>query len=165
MSMLTLFTDASFCSDTKASGYGAWAKADGWPKGRFFGDRLPPCNNSGEAELTAIARALDDLDRLSMLHGIRTIMVQVDNVRVLELLVRFANASIAPHEHSASVEYREKLIPAPGERRSIDSIVARKIALVVRQVRGHSNYGSRESVNNVCDRIARRHMRAMRGRR
>ena len=166
MNAMTLFTDASHCPSSKFAGYGAWAKANGWTEGKFFGGKLSRCNSSTEAELAAIAEAMAYLRRNGRLFDVRTVMVQSDSVRALELMVKTFNATISNHVDGCALDYRQNIFPSPAERDYLEKIQTNRkdVALIVRHVRGHSRMGSRSRVNAICDLMARRHMREARGR-
>ncbi len=166
MSALTLFTDASHCPSTRSAGYGAWAKSDRMSCGVFLGGGLAPCGNSSEAEIAAIAVSLVNLRFAGRLDGISRVMIQADNLRALELIVKEFGATISNHMDGCAVEYRPTIFPSPHERKSLDAIklAADGISLIVRHVRGHSRNGSRSYINMRCDSIANRHMRQARGR-
>lgn len=61
--MITVFVDASHCPQTKAAGWGAWAKGHGWERGIACGGplKMSPLNSS-EAEI-APDGACDDCFR------------------------------------------------------------------------------------------------------
>ena len=164
--MLTLFTDASHCHFTRAAGYGAWAKATHWSRSVTFGGSLPRCGSSSEAEIIAIAYALAKLRLEQYLVGVRTIMIQSDSLRALDVIAHDLGAIISNHLDGASVEYRANLVPNAVERAAIQTIMSARgdATLMVRHVRGHTEKGSRERVNARCDRIAYRHMRGQRQR-
>lgn len=164
--MLTLFTDASYCHATRSAGYGAWAKATHWSKSVTFGGSLPRCASSNEAEIIAISFALAKLRLEQYLVGVRTIMIQSDSLRALDVIAHDLGAIISNHLDGASMEYRANLVPNAVERAAIETIMSARgsATLMVRHVRGHREKSSRERVNARCDHIARRHMRGQRER-
>jgi ribonuclease HI len=86
---LTVFADASFCAQTGAAGWGAWAKADGWLVGKTFGGQFKTqqaTNNT--AELGACANALHVVLNHEAALGTGQVLLQSDNQRALTLLVR-----------------------------------------------------------------------------
>lgn len=165
MTWMTLFIDASHCPQTKHVGYGAWAKRDGWKSGHFFGGRLAPCGNSREAELAAIAAALEAMRKKGHLFGLRSVMVQSDSLRALELIVAKNGSTISNHPNGCPIELRHNLTASPSEKASLQAIkeAAGDVSIWARHVRGHKADGTRSVVNNRCDKLARRHMREARG--
>lgn len=164
---LTLFADASFCAQTGAAGWGAWAKADGWPEGKTFGGQFRKRQTSNNtAELSACANALHVVLNHEDTSGVRQILLQSDNQRALALLI---GAGLA--EASGWCPAKKKIGAGSGMTPGPDEVVALgivkdvlpdKTKLHVRYVPGHRPGGGRAWVNRACDMLAKQHMRAMR---
>lgn len=167
---MTIFIDASHCHQTRAAGWGAWAKRDGWTKGRVFGGGYRSTMlNAAEAELTGIAEALTRLHADGALAEISHVVVQSDCLRALQLMaIRVSRVSVASaKENGSSVFLNRGMTPSPTETRALEVIgqIAERLPIFVRHVKGHSSGKGRSWVNRQCDRIARQHMEAERSRR
>lgn len=163
---LTLFVDASFHPESKAAGYGAWAKRDGWPKGLFMGGELTTCRSSSDAEMCAIARAVALLRRTKALDGVKAVLIQSDCLHALETIVAALRAGVSHHRDGAEVK-RRAARPTAVEYAALDGLrdAAGEVRLIVRHVRGHKGGNTRETVNEICDKIARKNMAGARQRR
>lgn len=164
--MITVFVDASHCPRTRAGGWGAWAKGDGWERGITFGGALKvTTNNSSEAEIAALAAALQALSEQYGLKRFRTVMLQSDNLRALQLIyMTIDGCRISNHAESADIP-TNKLHPTPTEKNALRIIhaILQNHQTYVRHVRGHQSGEGRNWVNRTCDDIAKRHMRQQRG--
>lgn len=170
--MLTLFTDASYCSQTNAAGYGAWFKRDDMPAGETFGGEIfSGVSNSSEAELYAIAYALDRLGRRGFVqHPVKRVMVQSDSSRALQIVLKLIPNSVESR-HASS-----KLAPLTGGKDGIRATtiergaayiaqdVLKHVRTLVRHVKGHQEGGGRSWVNRQCDGIAYEYMQLARRR-
>lgn len=164
--MITLFVDASHCSQTLAAGWGAWAIGDGWDHGRTFGGQISRrVTNSGEAEMAAVEHAVREMGGRGWLGGDDALMLQSDSHRALQLfLVQFPNAEIRNHANSAPFA-RTNLLPSKAEEialMNLEQHLTRFKWLFVRHVKGHSEGEGRNWVNRKCDEIAKQNMRRMR---
>lgn len=163
MAGLTVFSDASHCPRTKAAGWGAWAKGDGWERGLTFGGPIKATVlNAAEAEMAAMANALVRLHNQGQMAGQQRVMLQSDCIRVLQLVLQaIPRAEPSNHKDGAPVT-RQTILPSPTERRGIQIIVdvlQDCPTILLRHVRGHRPGEGRQWVNRVCDDIAGRHMR------
>lgn len=167
---ITIFADASFCPKTRAAGWGAWAKRDGWQAGRFFGGPLRrELASANQAELCALASVVWQLERDGALTDVNSFMLQSD------CLAALAAVSVLPasfwtdsgEKSDSALRPRPPRKLSPVEREGLEAIrsasVGRRIYL--RHVKGHRAGTARSWVNNQCDAEARRHMRAMRAER
>lgn len=166
MSTVTVFADASHCPRTKAAGWGAWAKGDGWERGQTFGGQIKATvMNAAEAEMAAMANALARLHNRGELAGLQRVMLQSDCLRVLQLILQaIPRAEPSNHKDGAPVE-PQKLATSPMEKRGLEIIVdvlQDCPTILLRHVRGHRPGEGRQWVNRVCDDIAGRHMREQR---
>lgn len=165
---LTMFTDASFCAQTKAAGWGAWAKADGWPRGLTFGSEFRRSMSSiHDAELCAIVNALHRLSAEDRLHSVEQVLTQSDSIRALSILHNHADAKIRDHHMVGTpVPLICNIKLSEMEELALDRLMnlmsGTGILLAVRHVPGHSTGSTRQSVNEICDTIARKHMRIAR---
>lgn len=164
--MLTLFCDASHCSRTLAGGWGAWAKRDGWEFGRVFGGPLDARPvNSAEAELAAIAKALTCLAADGDLEPVKTIVLQSDSLAALSAvkalpLARWSRSD--DKRDSGATPARVKLSKRESASLAELSVAIGARSVFLRHVKGHKSGTGRNWVNSQCDRVARKHMRALR---
>lgn len=166
---LTVFTDASMCPKTGAAGWGAWAKRNDWREGWLFGGPMrEPFATSNDAELCAVANALSALRKEGCLADVTLAMVQSDSTAALAILARKGLARLAPHAHGATINVAAVRLHLASETQlaALD-VIGRLLSetslrLLVRHVRGHRRFTSRGWVNEQCDRIAKKHMRARR---
>lgn len=162
--MITVFVDASHCPNTKAAGWGAWAKGHGWERGITCGGplKMSPLNSS-EAEMAAMAAALQvlaDGDCLTF----DTVMLQSDSLRTLQLIRQTLPACRATNHAESVAIPTGKLYASPIEKNALRIIhaILHEHTVYVRHVRGHQHGEGRNWVNRTCDDIAKRHMRQMR---
>ena len=165
---ITIFADASFCPKTKAAGWGAWAKANGWTQGRIFGapfTTTPPHNNA--AEVAALVNAVYSVRNSGSLTGMRAMYLQTDSFRALQLMRHYGLIStiLQPPPHVGAGKIKSENIHAY-EDRAIQLMVAiveqTDIRVAGKYVPGHKKGDGRFWVNRQCDREARKHMAAMR---
>lgn len=164
MSILTVFVDASHCSTTRASGWGAWAKRNDWDRGSLIGgrfaDRMP---NAGVAELCGIANALTALKKNDAFDQIELINIQSDCLRALQIIFTL----VPGVKKSAKADNAAPVLPMQGKITDVEASAAKVIAslvdgfkVTVKHVKGHSkDKQGRSWVNQQCDRIARGHMK------
>lgn len=167
--MLTLFTDASHCSRTGAAGWGAWFKRRDMPQGHMLGGEIACIvQTSSEAEIHAIAQALDTLARRGWLHSpVDAVLLQSDSVRALQLILQcLPGTKESQHQHSSisTIITRNRLAATPIERGALFVIqdVLQHPQAIVRHVKGHQQGEGRSWVNRQCDAIARKHMQTAR---
>jgi ribonuclease HI len=168
MSILTVFVDASHCSQTRAAGWGAWARRDDWQRGALLGDGFKQdIPNSAVAELCGIANALTVLKQQGAFADIVLINVQCDCLRALSLMltcIPWCTISKKAKTGSAIPLIRNSNI-AVMEQQAIDAIRVATSGhrISVKHVKGHSGRAEGRSwVNDQCDRIAKRHMEQQR---
>lgn len=173
--LLTLFVDASFCSETKAAGWGAWAKrADGAPGITFgggFSHSVQP-QQSHEAEIVAIANALSVLDGWGWLEHTSSMIVQSDCSYALKAIIQHVRRARPAKPKGGGAKllvgrrpFATHGLPARAVK-FIDELAERRGLLIqVRHVRAHQPGNSRQWVNRQCDEEAKRHMRAEREKR
>lgn len=164
---VTIFADASRCTKTGASGWGAWIKATGRDT-IVTGSRMREVTATVvQAELAAIANALAVGAKAGIIYG--RVMVQSDCLGALAAIITHMphvkdrpfgldGVKVIPvkkwkakHEHlRPALEAIQKMLADNGT------------ILTVRHVRGHQAGQGRSGVNRMCDAEAKRHMRFMR---
>jgi ribonuclease HI len=167
--MITIFADASHCPRTNAAGWGAWAKATGWPQGSSFGGPIrSTVLNSGEAEIAALTNAVIRAHNRGWLTDIPGVMLQSDSLRTLQLVLQATpNASPSDHKDGAKI-VAQKLLPSPFEEKALTIITEVLLTIptvLLRHVKGHREGNGRNWVNRTCDDIAKKHMAVERAKR
>lgn len=143
---ITIYPDASYCTDTGRAGWGCVVKVDGHSErtyGGMFKDVMP---NSGVAELAAAANAMYSALAAGQIKVGDRVLLYVDSTH-------------------AALSLRDRNIKNPdcGKRaiRTVKTFVSTwELDFVVRQVRAHMNQSrkGRHKANNKADHIARGHM-------
>ncbi|WP_410170993.1 RNase H family protein [Brucella intermedia] len=165
--LITLFVDASHCPSTKAAGWGAWAKQAGWPNGKLFGGQFKgEIHNSAEAELCAIANALQSIKHTGLFEGGVKILVQSDCLRALGLIASsISSCEVNNHPDGCPIQITKAVKPTTLEAKAlaaINALVTERQRLGLRHVRGHKAGQGRSWVNRQCDSIAKGHMKQAR---
>jgi len=150
---VTVFTDASFCSDTGAAGGAYWARDDVNKTQRGF--PLHGVLKSHQAELLAAVTAIEDI-----VVKINTPIDLSEPGRILVILVTDCLAvqhCFKVRAEGESPELRARVV-------SIwDAITANGMGLKINHVKAHTkDSSSRSWVNRWCDREAYTHMTRMR---
>lgn len=150
--LVTVFSDASYCPDTSAGGWGAWCKSE---RGTICdgGILKMTANSSGMAELMAAVNAVKiSLNKKIALPGDH-ILLQSDCQQVGTSLIQYSRDNL----------YDQGLLI----RDIFDEICQRyDIKVVYRHVKGHTRgHKPRLWVNNFCDDLARQSMEADRAQR
>ena len=163
----TIITDASLCGQTGASGWAAWAKSYTSPVSQSWSGALKASpNNSGEAELYAIANGLHVAVKSGMLDGISDIMIQSDATIALGWIVRLVPcATISAHKNSSPLS-----IPKINPTQNVSAAIAHirnicdmlNVKITLRHVRGHTAGNGRHWVNRKCDQLAKAAMKTER---
>ena len=149
--LVTVFSDASWCPRTKVGGWGAWAKSERVQWGvQFSGAFRRLVNGSNEAEIMAAACALASTVRSEIAAAGDTILFEIDNAHALRLVTPDAPTGLRPRT-ALEKEAIEVLL----ELKTRHGLIFR-----TRQVKGHSGRERRDrfGVNELCDRLARKHM-------
>jgi ribonuclease HI len=149
-SLITLFTDASYCQHTRLASFAIWAKCDGQTIRRsgVFKERQP---SSTMAELRALVNGLAYVvTKMKPASGSR-IIAQVD------CLVAIRSLTQEPKRLK-----KRRLIAA--EREFVaQKITGAGISVEYRHVGGHKGtVTARNAVNCWCDQECRRHLREAR---
>lgn len=148
--LITLFTDASYCSRTRIAAYAAWAKTDGRTL-RHAGVLRDPAANSTLAETMALVNGIH-----LAIAGMRPppasrIIAQTDCLTAIEALTgRFTNPKTIRQYAEIVAAYRSR----------VDTV---RVVVEFRHVGGHKGTVTpRNAVNTWCDQECRRLMRAAR---
>jgi ribonuclease HI len=148
--LITLFTDASYCSRSRVAAYAAWAKADGRTV-RHSGVIKQPVPNSSLAETMALVNGIHLAIAAMRPPAASKIIAQTDCLAAIQALSGLLRRARAIRQYEAVVAaYREK-------------VAASGIAVEFRHVGGHQGTVTpRNAVNTWCDGECRRLMRAAR---
>ena len=154
--LVTIITDASFCSETKAAGYGFWVASE---RGKYVGGgefdkRSPP--NSTIAEKAAVIKGLEGALKRRLIHKNDRILIQSDCIAALKFFESAEVESLDYFKIKDDYEIAKWFISL---KKSLN------LDFVYKHVKGHTfNEGSRYYVNRVCDKKARSAMRRQRKR-
>lgn len=141
----TVFTDASFCHQTRCAGYAVWVKNNSRVLKRYGNFRGKPENSS-------------DAEFMALINGIYFAMQLAPETTYL--IVQTDCMGIIPHANRGGLPQR-----ASGRLKRRMREALKGVTLDVRHVKAHSRDGSKRShVNNWCDEFARKAMRQQRGR-
>lgn len=143
MQSITIIADASYCSETKAAGYGAWVAGSNGKKG-FEGPLNRPRDNN-VAETMAIANALWHGVNSGLLKPGSNVLIQSDSETAIKVL-----EGIKPPKCQ---QYKDALNYVRG--------LAGRYGLTLRykHVPGHTRGAdSRTRAQNHCDVAAKRQM-------
>lgn len=150
MAAVTIYTDASLCSQTGAGGWGAWLRREDRRElvgARFRGAMGTDCN---VAEMAAAANGVAAAISLGMAEKGDLLVLVTDSQAVLKAL--FDNPEAPQHpRYGRMVTEARRLVEANGLRARAN------------KVKGHSRAdGVRSYINGLVDQVARKHMRAAR---
>jgi ribonuclease HI len=162
---LTIFADASFHRQHGTAGWGAWMKGARTPSGEPMGGQIKErLLSANEAEMRALANALAIAVRRSYLERGEVVMVQSDCATVLSWILglcpgathsQHADGAVIPPARRGGVRI---LAGSKGLAVFISLVNSFELKIIVRHVRGHQKgASSRSAVNELCDRIAKRH--------
>jgi len=148
--LITLFTDASYCSRTRIAAYAAWAKADGRTL-RRSGVLRQPAANSTLAETMALVNGIHLAIAGMQPPPASRIIAQTDCLTAIEALTGgFTNPKAIRQYADIVAAYRLR-------------IDAARVVVEFRHVGGHKGTVTpRNAVNTWCDTECRRLMRAAR---
>lgn len=142
--LVTIITDASFCPDTLAGGYGVWIASN---RGRgTFGGPLTGTKDSGEAEAKAACNGLHHaITNGYVMRGDR-ILIQIDCIPAIDLFTRKRKAR---HAENEALLWMEKIAKA------------NDLTLQFRHIKGHNNRctQNRTKAQQKCDDTAGMYMR------
>jgi hypothetical protein len=148
--LITLFTDASYCSHSRVAAYAAWAKADGRTV-RHSGVLRQPVPNSSMAETMGLVNGIH-LAIAAMRPPVASkIIAQTDCLGAIQALSGMLKRAQVIRQYEAVVAtYRDK-------------VAASGVVVEFRHVGGHNGTVTpRNAVNTWCDGECRRLMRAAR---
>lgn len=143
MYSLTIIADASFCSDTKAAGYGVWL-AGSHGRDAFEGPLKKPHDNN-VAETMAITNALWHGLKSGLLKSNTNVLIQSDSETAIKVLT--GEKAPSNQQYRDAVAYVQQL--------------ATRYALTLRykHVPGHTKGAdNRTRAQNHCDSAAKRQM-------
>lgn len=138
-------TDASYCHETGAAGFGFWAVSERGklPGGLPFKQRMVSVE---AAEMAAVVNALVIAKARGIVQLGDKVLVQLDCMGAIKRL----SGEIPPSNRT------EEILAHWGQ-------VKKGLVVNFKHVKGHSNIGDRRSLaNEHCDRTAKKHMRTMR---
>lgn len=145
--IVTIMTDASHCTQTKAAGFGFWIASN---RGKLSGGKpmTTHCIGSHDSEFKAVANTLHIAIKSGLVCTGDRVIIQLDNVAVVNSI----NTGKTKVKNSQAAL---KFI--------LDSAKDYCLELKSRHVKGHTNLTeSRYAANNHCDRIAKQQMRMAR---
>lgn len=140
----TVITDASFCHETKASGWAAWIRIDGRPDPiKAYGSFKAPVDSATDAEMMAALNGL----WLAYKHGATTALLQTDCLAVVE----------ACSQPRRQPKVRQRWLVG------LEHCGLAGFPVSARHVRGHTKIqDARSYVNRWCDKHAKQSMREAR---
>jgi len=148
--LITLFTDASYCSRSRIGAYAAWAKADGRTV-RHSGVLRQPVASSSLAETMALVNGICLALAAMRPPAASKIIAQTDCRAAIHALSGMLRKA-------ATIRQCETVVTAYRER-----IAAAGITVEFRHVSGHKGTVTpRNAVNTWCDSECRRLLRAAR---
>ncbi|MDD2878768.1 MAG: hypothetical protein PHZ23_16240 [Acidiphilium sp.] len=152
MTLITLFTDASFCNTSKIAAYAIWAKTSGKTI-RHSGLMKSKAPNSHMAETVALVNGIFVVCALMSPEPGSKIIAQSDCVAAINTLM-----GEHPLRRKAS-----RAIFAPVIRSYREQVKRSGVIVEFRHVRGHQGaVTTRNAVNEWCDNECRRLLRAAR---
>lgn len=148
--LITLFTDASYCSRSRVAAYAAWAKADGRTV-RHSGVLKQPVPNSSLAETMALVNGIHLAFAAMRPPAASKIIAQTDCLTAIQALSGLLRRAQVIRQYAAVVAaYRDK-------------VAGSGVVVEFRHVHGHEGTVTpRNAVNTWCDGECRRLMRAAR---
>jgi ribonuclease HI len=148
--LITLFTDASYCSRSRVGAYAAWAKADGRTV-RHSGVLKQTVENSSLAETMALVNGICVALAAMRPPAASKIIAQTDCLAAIHALSGMLRKTRTIRQYESIVAaYRAK-------------VAAAGIVVEFRHVAGHKGTATpRNAVNTWCDEECRRLMRAAR---
>lgn len=148
--LVTIIADASFCPQSKVSGYGYWILCD---RGSLGGGgplaKGLSVVNSTVSEMMAIVNALHIAIKSNLVNPCDTVLLQSDCMSALDAL-SFKRTNITPVEQAIVAKLNEYMLQ-------------HCLNLQFRHVKGHTNRtGARYVTNGRCDERAKIEMRKLR---
>lgn len=148
--LVSLFTDGSFCPDTKVGGYGCWAKST-YGKCEAGGPIKRELTGATEAEVRACFAGLLLLEKQEWWRHTERVLVQIDNMHVVKVM----------HQKSAKI----KLLH-PKDMTFLTSVLEFEqkhgVIVMAKHVKGHVSQRKGERrhwVNNRADALAKQGLR------
>lgn len=146
--LVTIITDASFCQQTRAGGYGVWvASARGKQE---FGGALRGTTDSGETEAKAVCNGVWHAMNSGILHKGDVLLIQTDCMGALQLLQRQRQPRASEKD---VIMWFTKIVKD------------NDLKIRFRHVKGHTHKkDSRSKAQAKCDALAFKYMQKERGR-
>lgn len=143
--LVTVMTDASWCPDTHAGGYGFWIACERGklPGGGPFKVAIP---TAGHAEMMAICNAIYEARKVGLIVANDTVLIQTDCREAMDVLTRRTHV-----DYKDIIDY-------------FNDITKRaKLTIRFRHVKAHTaNSDNRSVANKMCDSRAKQGMREAR---
>lgn len=138
-----LFTDASFCMDSKLAGWGVHAIVRNYT---YTGGGGFVTSNSGNAEVLAACKGLAALKEQGMLYQGGRVLLYTDSTHTIRVMSR--GYSVGDRYVGEAVKDALALIDFVG------------MTLKMKHVKAHSDKKCRNTrANSLCDRLAKTYMR------
>lgn len=152
---ITIYTDASFCSDTKAAGGAFWARTDVSRAQMSY--PLENVRQSHEAEIMAATIAIEKIIR-----GETDIRIEEPSECRIVLVIDCMSVKHCFSFNALSCSQESGL--KERVRILMEELKEKEITLIVNHVKAHTGKAdSRSWVNKQCDYMARAEMKKMRG--
>ena len=173
--LVTLFSDASLCSDTKVGGWAAWLKTSRSPSAyRAGGSFIVQIDDITLAESMAVVNALASGLRSGVIQTCDEVLVQTDNNNVMGVLNgttkrkkpsrrRRLKKGLSSSQ-ARNLKYRRNREIKIISRAFLGIVQRHDLSIRWRHVKAHrGKVDRRAAVNTFCDETARAHMRKVRG--
>jgi ribonuclease HI len=172
--LISLFSDASICHEKRVGGWAAWMKCNrgAMRTGAAFGVSI---GDTTMAEAMAVVNGLTCGVRDGIILPGDEVLVQTDNDAVMGILTGTALRKVTrvskKRRKLSWAELKEDVAERNREilfisRTFLSLIDGSGIEVRWRHVKGHKGTKDpRSAVNTFCDKVAKGHMRAARGRR
>lgn len=147
--LITIITDASWCPDTGAAGWGAWIVCT---RGRIITGNAfkQKMRSSSAAELGAVVNAIHTALKSNLIQENDSVLIQSDSLHVVDLISKKRKIPNRPFEIEA-MGFLERWVEKY------------KLTLRTKHVKGHTSGKTKRTwVNNYVDIMSRKHMRKKR---
>lgn len=154
MTLVTIFSDASYCSNTRVGGWGCYIAVNGQRvnRGGAFANRV---RNNVIAEHMALVNAIWTGRSLGLVNPGDKIILQTDSMETIRFFA-WDRERVVESACEQSLAVWDKFTTM---------VFGLNLETEFRWVRGHDNgKTTRSYANEVCDRLAKSHMRRVRAR-
>ncbi len=151
MTIITIFTDASHCSDTLAGGWAMWAKRASDEKIVYGNSFKNPIKDNNTAEILAVANAMIVIEKHNWFSQNDRVVIGIDSDFAIKV---FQNKNFLIDK-----SIKDAYIYVMNLKKKYN------LNISFRHVKGHVSLAKRNNrnhVNNTVDKIAREKMREMR---